>query len=110
MGLFGLVAFITERRTKEIGIRKVMGASISGIVLLLSKEFSKWVLAANIIAWPLAYYFMNNWLKEFAYKINIPILLFPLVGILVLVIAILTVSSLTFKAAVANPAKSLRYE
>ncbi len=110
MGLFGLVAFITERRTKEIGIRKVMGASINEIVFLLSKEFSKWVLVANIIAWPVAYYFMNNWLKEFAYKINIPLLLFPFAGVLVLIIALITVSSLTFKAAIANPARSLRYE
>ena len=110
MGLFGLVAFITERRTKEIGIRKVMGASIGGIVFLLSKEFSRWVFFANIIAWPLAYYFMNNWLNEFAYKINIPFLLFPFAGVLVLIIALLTVSSLTFKAAIANPARSLRYE
>jgi len=110
MGLFGLVAFITERRTKEIGIRKVMGASISEIVFLLSKDFSKWVLLANIIAWPVAYYLMNNWLKEFAYRINIPVLVFPLTGILVLMISLLTVSTLTFKAARANPANSLKYE
>lgn len=110
LGLFGLVAFITERRTKEIGIRKVMGASIKEIVFLLSKEFSKWVLLANIIAWPLAYYFMENWLKEFAYRIDIPVLLFPLSGLGVLLVSLLTVSSLTFRAARANPAKSLKYE
>ncbi|HKI77875.1 MAG TPA: ABC transporter permease [Ignavibacteriaceae bacterium] len=110
MGLFGLVAFITERRTKEIGIRKVMGASIKEIVFLLSKEFSKWVLLANIIAWPVAYYFMSNWLKEFAYRIEIPILLFPVAGLLVLMVSLLTVSTLTYKAARANPANSLKYE
>jgi len=110
MGLFGLVAFITERRTKEIGIRKVMGASISEIVFLLSKEFSRWVLLANIIAWPVAYYLMNNWLKEFAYRVNISIWLFPIAGILVLLVSLLTVSTLTFRAARANPANSLKYE
>ncbi len=110
MGLFGLVAFITERRTKEIGIRKVMGASISEIVFLLSKEFSKWVLLANIIAWPVAYYLMNNWLKDFAYRANISLWLFPMAGILVLLVSLLTVSSLTFRAARANPANSLKYE
>ncbi|MGA7837530.1 MAG: ABC transporter permease [Ignavibacteriaceae bacterium] len=110
MGLFGLVAFITERRTKEIGIRKVMGASISEIIFLLSKEFSKWVLLANIIAWPVAYYLMNNWLKEFAYRVNISIWLFPIAGILVLLVSLLTVSTLTFRAARANPANSLKYE
>lgn len=110
MGLFGLVAFITERRTKEIGIRKVMGASIKEIVFLLSKEFSKWVLLANIIAWPLAYYFMDNWLKDFAYRINISFWLFPIAGFLVMLIALITVSSLTYKAARSNPADSLKYE
>ncbi len=110
MGLFGLVAFITERRTKEIGIRKVMGASIGEIVFLLSKEFSKWVLIANIIAWPIAYYFMNDWLKDFAYRVDISFWLFPLAGIVVLFVALLTVSTLTFKAAMANPANSLKYE
>ena len=87
-----------------------MGASIKEIVFLLSKEFSKWVLLANIIAWPVAYYFMGNWLKEFAYRIDIPILLFPVAGLVVLLVSLLTVSSLTFKAARANPANSLKYE
>lgn len=110
MGLFGLVAFITERRTKEIGIRKVMGASIGEIVFLLSKEFSKWVLFANILAWPLAFYLMNNWLKDFAYRVNIAIWIFPVAGFLVLLVSLLTVSSLTIRAARANPANSLKYE
>jgi len=110
MGLFGLVAFMTERRTKEIGIRKVLGASITEIVLLLSKESAKWVILSNIIAWPLAYYVMNNWLKDFAYRIDISLWLFPVAGLLTLVIAQLTVSILTIRAAKSNPTNSLKYE
>ena len=71
LGLFGLAAFITEQRTKEIGIRKVVGASVIEIVMILSKEFTKWVILANIIAWPIAYYIMNNWLRNFAYRVDI---------------------------------------
>ena len=71
LGLFGLAAFMAERRTKEIGIRKVLGASVPGIILLLSREFTKWVLLANIIAWPMAFFFMKNWLKNFAYRIDL---------------------------------------
>ena len=110
LGLLGLAAFITEQRTKEIGIRKVLGASISSLLFMLSKEFLKWVLIANIIAWPVAYYIMNNWLKDFAYRININLWIFLLSGIIALVIALLTVSSHAVKAAIANPIKSLRYE
>ena len=110
LGLFGLAAFTAERRTKEIGIRKALGSSVSGIVFLLSKEFTKWVLIANLIAWPVAYYFMNNWLKDFAYRINMNFWVFFTSGVLALLIALLTVSIHAVKAARANPIKSLRYE
>ncbi len=110
LGLLGLAAFITEQRTKEIGIRKTLGASVPEIVFLLSKEFTKWVLIANIIAWPLAYYVMSNWLQNFAYRITIGPLIFVLSGLIALAIALLTVSSHAIRAARANPIKSLRYE
>ncbi len=110
LGLLGLTSFMAEQRTKEIGVRKVLGASTTGIVILLSKEFAKWVLIANVIAWPLAYYFMNKWLQEFANRINIGIGTFIASAIIALIIALLTVSFLTIKAALANPINSLRYE
>ncbi|HSP88829.1 MAG TPA: ABC transporter permease [Ignavibacteriaceae bacterium] len=110
LGLFGLTAFTVERRIKEIGIRKVLGASVSTIVLLISKEFLKWVLIANLIAWPVAYFYMNSWMENFAYKTNISIWVFIFSGIIALLIALLTVISQTIKAATANPVKSLRYE
>ena len=109
-GLFGLSALVIAKRTKEIGIRKVLGASVAGIILLLSKEFSKWVLLANIFAWPIAWYAMNKWLQNFAYRINIGWWPFLLAGVLVLVIALLTVSYQAIRAALANPVESLRYE
>ena len=110
LGLLGLTAFITEQRTKEIGIRKVLGASVPEVVLLLSKEFTKWVLIANIIAWPAAYYIMDVWLQNFAYKTGISMWIFILSGTIAFLIAIVTVSSHTIKAANRNPVKSLRYE
>ena len=110
LGLFGLASFMTEQRTKEIGVRKVLGASITGIVVLLSREFIKWVFLANLIAWPLAYYFMNNWLQNFAYRITISWWMFFVAGILALVMALITVSYQSIKAAIANPVDSLRYE
>lgn len=110
LGLLGLAAFITEQRTKEIGIRKVLGASVPELISLLSTEFVKWVIIANIIAWPLAYYIMNNWLKDFAYRINISFWIFAISGLLAILIALLTVSLYAIKAATANPIKSLRYE
>jgi putative ABC transport system permease protein len=91
LGLFGLASFTAEKRTKEIGIRKVLGASVSGLVLLVSKEFTKWIILANIVAWPIAYLAMNNWLQNFAYRINIGLWIFLLAGALALVIALLTV-------------------
>lgn len=110
LGLFGLASFTAEQRTKEIGIRKALGATISGIILLLSKEFTKWVLVANIIAWPITYLAMNRWLQNFAYRINIGIGTFILAALLALVIALLTVGYQAIKAARANPVEALRYE
>ena len=110
LGLFGLAAFTTQQRTKEIGIRKILGASVSGIVCLLSKDFLKLVLVANIIAWPIAYYAMNQWLQSFAYRINLGISTFILSGLIALLIALLTVSYQAIKAARANPVEALRYE
>ena len=91
-------------------MRKILGASIGGIVLILSKEYVKWVVIANVFAWPLAYYFMRRWLEGFAYHTNLNIVAFFASGILALFIALLTVSFQTFKAATTNPVDSLRYE
>ncbi len=110
IGLLGLAAFATEQRTKEIGVRKVLGASVPNLVALLSKDFSKWVLLANLVAWPVAYFAMNKWLQDFAYRINIGWSVFALAGGLALVIALLTVSTQAIKAALANPVEALRYE
>lgn len=110
LGLFALVAFTTERRTKEIGIRKVLGASILGIVTLLARDFLKLVLIAIIIASPIAWYAMDTWLQDFAYKIDIEWWVFVLAGFLAAGIALLTVSSQSIKAALMNPVKSLKTE
>lgn len=110
LGLYGLVSFATERRKKEVGIRKVLGASVSNIVFLFTKEFSKWVLLANILAWPAAWYFMNKWIQNFAYRTNIGWNLFLMAGITAIVIAVLTISYQVTKSAAANPVKSIRYE
>jgi putative ABC transport system permease protein len=110
LGLFGLAAFTAEQRTKEIGVRKVLGASIPGVVFLLSKEFVKWVLIANLVAWPVAYFVMKEWLNKFAYRTNLRIDIFLLSGLLAFGIAILTVSFQAIRAALANPVESLRYE
>jgi putative ABC transport system permease protein len=110
MGLFGLAAFIAEQRTKEIGIRKVLGATESKIVFLFSKQFTKWVILSNLFAWPVAYYFMNRWLQKFAFKPGISIWPFLLASLGVFVIALMTVSYQTIKAARSNPVEMLRYE
>jgi len=110
LGLFGLASFTAEQRTKEIGIRKVLGASVSNIVVLLTKEFSKWVLLANLIAWPIAYFAMLRWLQNFAYRTRIGVWMFFLAAFLALAIALVTVSYQAVRAALANPARSLRYE
>ena len=110
IGLLGLAAFSAEQRTKEIGVRKVLGASVSELVLLLSKEFTKWVILANVIAWPIAYFAMNQWLQDFAYRINITWSTFVISGVVALAIALITVSAHAIRAAMANPVQSLRYE
>ena len=110
LGLFGMASFIAEQRTKEIGIRKVLGASVSGIVVLLSKNFVKLILAANLIAWPIAYLSMNNWLQSFAYRRGIGIWIFILTGVLSLGIALITVSYQSIKVAISNPLDALKYE
>ncbi|KAA5542848.1 ABC transporter permease [Adhaeribacter rhizoryzae] len=110
LGLFGLASFTTEQRTKEIGIRKVLGASVSGIVGMLSKDFLKLVLVANIIAWPLAWYGMNQWLQNFAFRTPFSWWIFMVAAMAALVIALFTVSFHAVKAAVSNPVKALRSE
>jgi len=110
LGLFGLSAFIATQRTKEIGIRKVLGASVAGITAMLSKDFIKLVAVAVLIALPVAWWGMNKWLEDFAYRVNISWWVFVLAGSLALFIALLTVSFQAIKAAVANPVKSLRTE
>ncbi len=110
LGLFGMASYTSEQRAKEIGIRKVLGASGREIVLLLSRDFSKWILAANIIAWPLAYYFMTRWLGNFAYRISVTWDIFIFSGIITAVIALFTISFHSIKAANSKPANALRYE
>jgi len=110
LGLFGLASFMVENQRKAIGIRKVLGASTSRIVYIFSKEFSKLVLIANVIAWPVAYFAMSRWLEDFAYRISIGVWVFILSAIIAFVIALVTVGYHAVKAAVANPVDSLRYE
>jgi putative ABC transport system permease protein len=110
LGLFGLAAYTAEKRQKEIGIRKVLGASVAGITRLLSKDFLNLVVVAIIIASPLAWFFMHKWLQDFAYRINIGWWIFVLAGVAALMIALITVSYQAIKAAIANPVKSLRTE
>jgi len=110
MGLFGLATFTAEQRRKEIGIRKVLGASVSAIVTMLSKDFVKLVLLSLVIASPIAWYFMHDWLQGFAYRIDINILFFLLAGAMAVIIAIVTISFQAIRAALANPVKSLRSE
>jgi putative ABC transport system permease protein len=107
LGLFGLVAFTTEQRTKEIGIRKVLGASINQVLVLLSKEFLLLVCIAFIISIPITWWAMHNWLNNFAYRINISWWIFLIAGSLAALIALMAISFLAIKAAVANPVKSL---
>jgi putative ABC transport system permease protein len=110
LGLFGLASYSAERRIREIGIRKVMGASINSLILLLSRHFIRLVLVANLIAWPLAFWAIHRWLEDYAYRVPISWWVFVLAGVTALLIALVTVSLLALKAAVANPVKSLRSE
>lgn len=110
MGLFGLATFTAEQKTKEIGVRKILGASASSIYLLLSREFLKWVALANIIAWPVAYYAMHKWLQNFAFQVMIGWKIFLVSAGIALVISLVTVSYQSIKAAISNPVDSLRYE
>ena len=110
LGLFGLATFMAKQRKKEIGIRKVLGASINNIILLISKDFLKLITIAAIIASPMAYYFMGEWLNDFAYHINIPIWTFALAGILAMIVTLLTIGYQAFRAAMVSPVKSLRTE
>jgi putative ABC transport system permease protein len=110
LGLFGLASLSAESRTREIGIRKVLGATVTNVTLMLSKKFTRWVLLANIIAWPAAYYFMSNWLQNFAYRTTLGIEIFILSGLLALLIALGTISFQSIRAASTNPVESLRYE
>jgi putative ABC transport system permease protein len=105
-----LASFLAEERTKEVGIRKVLGASIPGLMVLLSKDFVKWVLVANLFAWPIAWFVVNKWLQEYAYKTDVSLQVFFLSGCLALIIAFVTVSYQTVKAAIANPTEPLKYE
>ena len=110
LGLLGLAVFITEQKTKEIGIRKVLGASISRIIVLLSKDFLKWIVIANTVAWPAAYFAMTKWLQNFAYRVEIAPLFFVLSALITLLVASLTVSFRVVKITRSNPVDSLRYE
>jgi putative ABC transport system permease protein len=108
LGLLGLAAFMAEQRTKEIGIRKAVGASVGSIIALLNKDFLKLVLIANVLAWPAAWWLMNQWLKQFAYHVSVKWWVFLIAGLLTLIIALLSVSIQAFKAATGDPVNSLR--
>src|SRR5262249_31407988 len=110
LGLFGLATFSTQRRTKEIGVRKVLGAGETRIVVLLAKEFLRLVVVALLIAFPIAWYAMDVWLRGFVYRVNISGWTFAMVGGVAVIVAFLTVSYQTIRAAIANPVNSLRTE
>ncbi|NUM77113.1 FtsX-like permease family protein, partial [candidate division KSB1 bacterium] len=110
LGLFGLASFTTEQRTKEIGVRKVLGASVSNIILMLSNGFTRLVLVSFVIAAPIAWWAMNKWLQNFAYRQPLGLDAFLWAGLLALGITWLTVSYQSLKAALANPVEALRYE
>ncbi len=110
LGLFGLGLFVTEQRTKEIGVRKAMGASVSQILVLLSRDFTRLVLISIVLAVPLAYFGMDKWMQGFAYRTNIHVTSFLLAGVLAMLIAWLTVSYQTIKAANSDPVDALHYE
>ena len=110
LGAFGLTALAVARRAKEVGIRKALGASVLDIILLFSKDFIKFLILANLIGWPMAYYIMSRWLQDFAYRINVAPQVFVLGGFITFVIVLLTATTQAYKAATANPVDALRYE
>jgi putative ABC transport system permease protein len=110
LGLLGLATFAAQQRIKEIGIRKVLGASVVSVVTLLSKDFLKLVLVAFVVASPIAWWAMHKWLQDFAYRINIHWWVFPVSGVIAFMIALGTISFQSIKAATANPVKNLRTE
>ncbi|HZG26730.1 MAG TPA: FtsX-like permease family protein, partial [Chitinophagaceae bacterium] len=110
LGLFALATFTAEQRTKEIGIRKVLGANLGGIISLLSKDFIRNILVAFVIALPVAWFVMNQWLQDFAYRIIISWWMFVIAGVLAILIALFTISFRVIRVAIANPVKSLRTE
>jgi putative ABC transport system permease protein len=110
LGLIGLAAFAAEQKTKEIGIRKVLGASTAGVIALLSRDFMKWVVAANFIAWPIGYFAMRSWLNNFAYRTSLTVPMFLGAALAAFLIAAASISLQTYRAAAANPARSMRYE
>ncbi|NQV17296.1 MAG: ABC transporter permease [Armatimonadetes bacterium] len=110
LGLFGLASFLTTQRTKEIGVRKVLGASVGQIIKNLSFDFVKWVIVANVIAWPVCWYIMNNWLQKFSFHTTINIFVFLTAGTLAIFIALITVIFHTYRAASSNPVEVLKYE
>jgi len=110
LGLLGLAAFTAEQKTKEIGIRKVLGASTSGVIALLSREFMRWVILANVVAWPVGYFAMRSWLNNFAYRTSLTVPMFLGAALAAFFIAAATISVQTYRAATADPARSMRYE
>lgn len=110
LGIFGLAAYSTEQRTKEIGIRKVLGASVTGIIRMFTGRYIRWVIVANILAWPAAYFAVNKWLQAFAFRTGIGFMPFIIAGLMTLAVALISVIFQTLKAALSNPADSLRYE
>jgi putative ABC transport system permease protein len=110
LGLLGLAAYAAERRRKELGIRKVLGATVQGLVVLLSKDFIKLVVVSLVLASPVAWYFMNKWLESFAYRIHIAWWMFAVAAILAMMLALVTVSFQAVKAALSNPVQNLRTE
>jgi len=110
LGIFGLAAYSTEQRTKEIGIRKVLGSSVAGIVMMFTGKYVRWVIIANVLAWPAAYFAVNRWLRAFAFRTAIGLRPFIIAGLITLAVALLSVIFQTLKAALSNPADSLRYE
>ncbi|HTE25563.1 ABC transporter permease [Flavitalea sp.] len=109
-GLLGLATFAAQQRVKEIGIRKVLGASVAGVVALLSKDFLKLVFISFVIALPVGWYAVTKWLQDFAYRVEVKWWVFPVAAILAILVAVLTISFQTIKAALANPVKNLRTE